>query len=55
MAKDKPIIELKNVSKVYHMGDVEVKALNKLSLTVEKGSFTVPAYALSISSFFTSI
>ena len=33
-------IELKSVSKVYRMGDVEVKALNNLSLTIEKGSFT---------------
>lgn len=34
------IIQLKNVSKVYRMGDVEVSALNNLSLNIENGSFT---------------
>ncbi len=40
MAKaDKPIIELKDVWKIYQMGDVEVVALSGLSLAVKKGEF----------------
>lgn len=30
-------IEFKNVSKIYKMGDVEIKALNKASFEIEKG------------------
>ncbi|MBI2449756.1 ABC transporter ATP-binding protein [Candidatus Pacearchaeota archaeon] len=33
-------IQLKNVSKIYRMGDVEVNALNQLNISVKKGSFT---------------
>ena len=33
------IIEIKNVSKVYKNGKVEVKALNKVNLFVERGEF----------------
>lgn len=33
------IIRLENISKVYNMGDVEVKALQDVSLTVEKGEY----------------
>ena len=33
------MIELKNVSKTYHMGTVEVKALQNVSLTVASGEF----------------
>ncbi|MFA5363392.1 MAG: ABC transporter permease [Candidatus Omnitrophota bacterium] len=33
------MIELKNVSKTYHMGEVEVKALQDVSLTVAPGEF----------------
>ena len=36
---DKPIIELKNVCKIYKMGDVEVKALCDMDLVVKKGEF----------------
>src|SRR4030042_3513566 len=40
MAKaDKPIIELKDVWKIYQMGDVEVVALSGLSLAVKKVEF----------------
>jgi len=35
----KPIIELKDVWKIYKMGDVEVTALNGLNLIVRKGEF----------------
>ena len=34
-------IEFKKVSKVYKMGEVEIKALDKASFTVEKGEFVV--------------
>ena len=34
-----PIIELKDVWKIYKMGDVEVQALRGLTLTVRKGEF----------------
>jgi putative ABC transport system ATP-binding protein len=35
----KTVIELKDVWKIYKMGDVEVKALSGIDLTVEKGEF----------------
>jgi putative ABC transport system ATP-binding protein len=35
----KPIIELKDVWKIYQMGDVQVTALNELNLVVKKGEF----------------
>jgi putative ABC transport system ATP-binding protein len=33
------LIEVKNVSKVYSLGDVTVKALDGVSITIEKGEF----------------
>jgi len=39
MVKGKPIIQLKNVSKTYRMGEVFVSALKGISLDVEKGEF----------------
>jgi putative ABC transport system ATP-binding protein len=33
------LLELKNVSKIYHQGEFEVHALDDLSLTVEQGEF----------------
>ncbi len=33
------VVETREVSKVYHMGDVEVQALKGVSLTVERGEF----------------
>lgn len=33
------LLELKNVSKIYRQGDIEVHALNNLSLTVKQGEF----------------
>jgi len=33
------LLELSGVSKVYHLGDVSVTALNEVSTTVEKGDF----------------
>ncbi len=32
-----PYIEFKNISKIYKMGEVEIKALNKASFEIEKG------------------
>ena len=34
-------IEFKNVSKIYQMGEVEIKALDKMSFEIEKGEFVV--------------
>ena len=34
-----PLVELKNVYKIYHMGDTEIHALDGISLTIEKGEF----------------
>lgn len=33
------VIELKNISKIYAMGDIQVNALKGIDLTVEKGEF----------------
>lgn len=38
-----PLIELKNVSKIYHLGNQEIPALTDLSLTFEVGEFAVLA------------
>jgi len=34
-----PLIELKNITKIYHMGDTEVAAVNGVSLAIESGEF----------------
>jgi putative ABC transport system ATP-binding protein len=39
--RDKTVIELKNVSKVYQMGEVEVTALRNVSIKVKRGEFVV--------------
>ena len=36
-----PIVELKNVTRVYRQGEIQVRALRDLSLVVEPGEFTV--------------
>ena len=33
------LIELKNIYKIYHMGDSDVHALDGISLTIQKGEF----------------
>jgi macrolide transport system ATP-binding/permease protein len=38
-AVPEPIIDIRNVTKVYRLGDVEVHALRGVSLTVERGEF----------------
>ena len=35
------MITLKNISKTYKVGDQEVKALDNVSLSIEKGKFTI--------------
>ncbi|MCD8180445.1 MAG: ABC transporter ATP-binding protein [Firmicutes bacterium] len=34
-----PLVEMKNVYKIYHMGDTEVHALDGISMTINKGEF----------------
>ncbi|MBQ5756679.1 MAG: ATP-binding cassette domain-containing protein, partial [Erysipelotrichaceae bacterium] len=34
-------IEFRNVSKIYQMGEVEIKALDDISFSIEKGEFVV--------------
>ena len=41
MRDSKSVIELRNVSKVYEMGEVQVAALKNVSLKVEQGEFVV--------------
>lgn len=35
------MLEFKAISKIYHIGDQEVKALNHVNLTIQKGKFTI--------------
>lgn len=35
----KPVLEVRDVSKIYKMGDSEVRALDKVSLTINQGEF----------------
>jgi len=37
---EKAIIQAKNISKIYQQGDIEVKAVNNVSIQFEKGEFT---------------
>lgn len=39
MTKQSTVLKLKNVSKVYHLGDQVIRALNQVSLEVKKGEF----------------
>lgn len=34
-----PLVEMKDIYKIYHMGDTEVHALDGISLTINKGEF----------------
>ncbi len=35
------IVEMENVQKVYHMGEVEIRAADSITFSIEKGEFTV--------------
>ena len=37
----KPFILFENVAKIYHMGEVEIKAVNGADFTIDRGEFTV--------------
>lgn len=37
--ESRPIIEIRNISKTYSMGEIEVHALRDVSLTIERGDF----------------
>ena len=39
MGKHKDVIRLQNVSKIYKMGDTEIRALDNVSLTISEGSY----------------
>jgi putative ABC transport system ATP-binding protein len=39
MAGDAPVLEIHDLVKIYHMGEVEVHALSGINLTVERGEF----------------
>ena len=45
MAKDqdfeKDFVRLKNVSKIYRMGEVEIRAVDKIEFMIDKGEFVV--------------
>src|SRR5437762_12764940 len=34
-----PLVELRNVSKIYHLGEEEIRALDDVSLDIEAGEF----------------
>jgi putative ABC transport system ATP-binding protein len=34
-----PLVELRNVSKIYHLGGEEIRALDEVSLDIELGEF----------------
>ena len=40
MSENKPVIEMRNIDKIYRMGSEEVRALDHASLTICEGEFT---------------
>ena len=36
-----PIVQIRDLSKIYHQGDIDVTALNKVSLDIQPGEFVV--------------
>src|SRR5436305_10180025 len=34
-----PLVELRNVSKIYHLGEEEIRALDDVTLDIEEGEF----------------
>lgn len=41
MAKDRDFVRLKNVSKIYRMGEVEIRAVDNIEFAIDKGEFVV--------------
>jgi putative ABC transport system ATP-binding protein len=39
--KEMPFIEFKNVSKIYQVGEIEIKAADNISFPIEKGEFVI--------------
>ena len=39
--ENKTLIEFKDVSKIYQMGEVEIRAIDKVSFTIDEGEFVV--------------
>lgn len=35
------LVEFKNVSKIYHMGEIDIKAVDKISFDIQQGEFAV--------------
>ena len=40
-------VEFKNVSKTYHMGEVDIEALKDVNFVIEKGEFSKPSFAIA--------
>lgn len=38
---DKDFVKLKDVTKIYHMGEVEIRAVDGISFSTDKGEFVV--------------
>lgn len=38
---DKDFVKLKDVTKIYHMGEVEIRAVDGISFSIDKGEFVV--------------
>ena len=38
---EKDFVRLKNVSKIYRMGEVEIRAVDKIEFAIDKGEFVV--------------
>ena len=38
---EKDFVKLKNVSKIYRMGEVEIRAVDKIEFAIDKGEFVV--------------
>ena len=38
---EKDFVRLKNVSKIYRMGEVEIRAVDKIEFMIDKGEFVV--------------
>ena len=41
MVKKKTLIEFKNVTKIYHVGEVDIKAIEDVNFEISEGEFVV--------------